>query len=284
MWAENISWWTKVLLLGNFHANSPRSAQAKEATSILGCSLPATAAGRPDSQAPLSPMINDLLDVKGLSFVKKNRILVQSRIIQGLPGCLFFWLFSCPWVDWIYCDDYVTTKIESKCRRREILFLCVWSQRQRRTQVVGRIHPESSGMCSYNECKSNASLGLTLHFDSSFIHISIIFFCCWWMSEDKRRVDESSHRCVWIATRQVATTWHQPRPHSLSLQTLCLIWIFFQVLHKTGKILNSQSMFSWKKLSWKPIGGLSCRSPVPKCRSGRWKNPDILLLFCLMLM
>ena len=90
---------------------------------------------------------------------QKNRvILVLCHTFVGMPFCQLFRLFSCPWVDRIYCYDYVTTKIESKCRRREILFLCVSSRCQRRTQVAGRIHPESSGMCSYNECKSNASL------------------------------------------------------------------------------------------------------------------------------
>jgi hypothetical protein len=122
----------KSSILGNFHPNAPRSAQAKEATSILGCSLPATAASWPGSKALVSIMLTFLM-FRSVAFwmfrpvhCQKNRvILVLCHTFVGMPFCQLFRLFSCPWVDRIYCDDYVTTKIESKCRRREILFLCV---------------------------------------------------------------------------------------------------------------------------------------------------------------
>ena len=75
-----------------------------------------------DTQVPPSITLNDLLDVKKDVFCQKNKRIVQSRIIWGLPGCLFSWPPCCPPGDRVYSNIHLITKTKSKCRRREISF------------------------------------------------------------------------------------------------------------------------------------------------------------------
>ena len=145
---------------------------------------------------------------------KNWMILVLCLISLVCLVVCSFGFFSCPWVDQIYCDNYFMTKIETKCCRRGMSFFCVKSQCQRHTP--GRIHPEQKGMSSVRRTQIQP-LRPHIRFDSSLIILLLVDV------EERRRVDEISHRCVWIATRrrQVDIPWHQSlSPTFFSLQTL----------------------------------------------------------------
>ena len=65
---------------------------------------------------------------------------------------------------------------------------------------------------------------------------------------------------AWIRRRQVATPWHQSlSPTFFSLQTLCLIWIFSQKVHKIGKDLGFNIYDLLGGTICKPIGPPSKR-------------------------
>ena len=144
-------------------------------TSSLGCSLPATAASRPDAKAPLDkkwwPM--NLSDVKGLKVclvVKKIGydwvcclISFQNALLSALLA-----FFSCPWVDRIYCDNNFMIKIETKCRRRGISFFSVSDPNASATPQVESTRSRR-GCAPSDECKSNAPSRPHAHFDSSSI-------------------------------------------------------------------------------------------------------------------
>jgi len=111
---------------------------------------------------------------------KKWKILVVLSHFFGVPCCLFFWLFSCPWVDRIYCDNYFMTKIETKCRRRGISFFSVSDPNASATPQVESTRSRR-GCASSNKCKSNAPSRPHAHFDSFSIILKSSFVVggCW---------------------------------------------------------------------------------------------------------